>query len=205
MEEKKKNNSLLIVWIIILLIVMVIMGIYMYKINNEKQLAQEKANDLSCQVATLNDTATSLQTTINNISAQLNNVSNTIENSSTNNSTTSNTEKSQEEIVKELYLEQLKEDNEKNSEKLVDYRVDKVSILTGTEREKLIDDLYTNASSSDIFANVTYSVKPKDVNNTLWVAGNGEISGNWIINKSACVYIAKENGSYVIKSNGTGW
>ena len=35
-------------------------------------------------------------------------------------------------------------------------------------------------------ATVTYSVKPKDVKTSNWIAGNGEVSGEWIINKTSC-------------------
>lgn len=212
MDGKKNSNILLIVFIIMLAIVIVVMGYYLYKTQNDKKLAEDKVNTLNGQVTSLDNTVTSLQNTIDSISSQLGNVSNTITNSSTNSSSTTNTNtttttttsKSQEEIIKDLYLQKIKENNESNEEKLLDYRVDKVTIYTGSERDEAAQN-FNNVSSSDIFAVVTYSVKPKDVNNTLWIAGNGEANEEWITNKVSCVYAVKENGSYVIKSDGTGW
>ena len=44
-------------------------------------------------------------------------------------------------------------------------------------------------------------MKPQDVNNNNWMAGNGEIEGDWITGKVVCVCI--RNGEIV--TDGTGW
>ena len=54
-------------------------------------------------------------------------------------------------------------------------------------------------SPEDILAFVKYSVKPKDIEHTVWIAGNGEIEGEWIINKTACECL--RNGK-LVKSSG---
>lgn len=100
--------------------------------------------------------------------------------------------------VRRLFTEKLKTDNENNTEKLVDYRIDEVKILTEEERQGGMAEEYLK---TDILAYVTYSVKPKDINTTGWIAGNGQVSGDWIINKTACVCV--RDGK--IQFSGTGW
>jgi len=116
-----------------------------------------------------------------------------------------NTEKDHEKIVKDLYSNRLKEKNNYNEEKFKEFRIDSVKIIEGTDKINLINDLYPEAKNTDIFAIVTYSIKPSNINNTAWIAGNGKIEGEWINSKSACVYITEENGVYTIKGDGTSW
>ena len=111
----------------------------------------------------------------------------------------------QEKIVKDLYSNRLKEKNNYNEEKFKEFRIDSVKIIEGTDKINLINDLYPEAKNTDIFAIVTYSIKPSNINNTAWIAGNGKIEGEWINSKSACVYITEENGVYTIKGDGTSW
>lgn len=96
----------------------------------------------------------------------------------------------EKEIVQRLYLEKLKETY------FGECRIDNIKITKLNNVQKL----YPNATSEAIFAFVTYSVKDKDA-----IAGNGHVSGNWVIDKSACVYVDKDNGEYKIISSGTGW
>lgn len=100
--------------------------------------------------------------------------------------------------VRKLFLAKLKNDNEKNTEKLVEYRVDEVKVLSDEEKKGLVGNDYL---ITDTLAYVTYSVKPKDIKNTGWIAGNGEIEGDWIKNKTACVCV--RNGK--IEFSGTSW
>ena len=93
---------------------------------------------------------------------------------------------SDEEIIRQLFLNKIKEINEKNDEKLIDYRVDKIEILSDSEKQHWIEMGY---NTTDVLADVTYSVKPENINATNWDAGNGEKSGEWIINKTACEII----------------
>lgn len=103
-----------------------------------------------------------------------------------------------EDEIKDLYLKQIKKEDSENSEKLLEYRVDEVSIVT---YDGIVDLDGEHYKDTDILAIVTYSVKPQDVNNTVWAAGNGGNDGEWIVNKSACVCI--RNGEIV--SNGINW
>ena len=68
-----------------------------------------------------------------------------------------------------------------------------------SDEEKQLLNNNGTYNKSDILAYVKYSVKPKDVNNTVWEAGNGEKEGEWIINKKACECL--RNGK-LVKSSG---
>ena len=98
---------------------------------------------------------------------------------------------------KEQFLAKLKESNNISSEKLLDYRVDEVIILSDSEKQVFNED--GRYSPKDILALVKYSVKAKDIEKTGWIAGNGEIDGEWVINKTACECL--RNGK-LVKSSG---
>lgn len=113
-----------------------------------------------------------------------NKISNTI-NQSNNKAELSTKLKEQEVIlIKEQFLAKLKEIDKISDEKLLDYRVDEVKILSDSEKQAFNEN--KEYSPEDVLAFVKYSVKPKDIEDTAWIAGNGEIEGEWIINKTAC-------------------
>lgn len=87
-------------------------------------------------------------------------------------------------LIKEQFLAKLKEIDKISDEKLLDYRVDEVKILSDSEKQVFNEN--GEYSPEDILAFVKYSVKPKNIEDTVWIAGNGEIDGEWIINKTAC-------------------
>lgn len=204
MEEKNVTKiSLSTFFLILAIIVIIVMGIVMYKLNNDKTTEIKKSTELQAQVNNLNVTVSELQEKINKVSETINsNVSNTNNiDSKSNDTQTSSSQLSTENTIKELFLAKLKAINNSNSEKLLDYRVDKVEILSNSEKESLIELGYT---SNDILAYVTYSVKPKNVNTSGWIAGNGEIEDEWITNKVACECL--RNGILVDNSGfNTGW
>ena len=99
--------------------------------------------------------------------------------------------------IKEQFIAKLKEIDNISREKLLDYRVDEVKILSESEKQAFNED--GKYSPKDILAFVKYSVKAKDIEKTVWIAGNGEIDGEWIINKTACECL--RNGK-LVKSSG---
>ena len=99
--------------------------------------------------------------------------------------------------IKEQFIAKLKESDNISREKLLDYRVDEVKILSDSEKQVFNED--GKYSPKDILAFVKYSVKAKDIEKTGWIAGNGEIDGEWIINKTACECL--RNGK-LVKSSG---
>ena len=100
-------------------------------------------------------------------------------------------EDTDENLVKDLVLDEIKLTYGGNNGKLLDYRVDKVVLLTDEQKKNLIKTIDTY-KETDILANVTYSLKPKDVNDPAWTVGNGEVKGDWVVNKSACVCVREE-------------
>ena len=99
--------------------------------------------------------------------------------------------------IKEQFIAKLKAIDNINKEKLLDYRVDEVKILSESEKQAFNEK--EEYSTEDILAFVKYSVKPKNIEDTVWIAGNGEIDGEWIINKTACECL--RNGK-LVKSSG---
>ncbi len=99
-------------------------------------------------------------------------------------------------LIKEQFLAKLKEIDKISDEKLLDYRVDEVKILSDSEKQVFNEN--GEYSPEDILAFVKYSVKPKNIEDTVWIAGNGEIDGEWIINKTACECL--RNGKLVKES-----
>lgn len=153
-------------------------------------------------------------TTNENNQIEENKVKNEIQKTEENNKENENTNiqgasKTDNEIVEELFLNYLKNMEESSGKKLKAYKIDKVNVLLGDKRKNVVDTYEGIESNSinekDIFAEVIYSVKPDDIENTEWIAGNGEKQGEWLINKMACVFIKNDNGSYKIQGNGTGW
>ena len=68
MKEKNSKVNLLKILLILAIIAIIVMGIFMYKIYNEKVVEAEKSAKLQEQVDNLRDTANSLQEKIDNIS-----------------------------------------------------------------------------------------------------------------------------------------
>ena len=101
------------------------------------------------------------------------------------------------EKIKEQFIAKLKAIDNISREKLLDYRVDEVKILSESEKQAFNEK--EEYSTEDILAFVKYSVKPKNIKDTVWIAGNGEIDGEWIINKTACECL--RNGK-LVKSSG---
>ena len=73
MEEKNTTKiSLSTFLLIIAIIAIIVMGIFIYKLNNEKNIETQKSADLQAQVSSLNSTINSLQSKINTISETVN-------------------------------------------------------------------------------------------------------------------------------------
>ena len=60
-------------------------------------------------------------------------------------------------------------------------------------------------NEGDFVVHITYNVTPEDINTSAWVAGNGEIQNNMIVNKMHFYHIGKQNGEYAIINIFTGF
>ncbi len=88
MEKKAFKISLSTFFLILAIIVIVVMGFFMFKINNDKNIEVQKSKELSVKVNELNQELSTLQGKIDSISATIN--TNT---TNVNSSTTVNNEK----------------------------------------------------------------------------------------------------------------
>lgn len=86
MEEKKgKKISLSVILLILAIIALVVMGIFMYKLNNEKNIEIKKSTELQAKVDDLNNIVSDLQGKIDKVSETLStNNSNSIQENTTN-------------------------------------------------------------------------------------------------------------------------
>ena len=93
MEEKKVTKiSLSTFFLILAIIAIIVMGIFIYKLNNDKTVEIQKSTELQAKVNSLNGTVSNLQEKINKLSETVNAGTPTQENSS-NASTTNNSNK----------------------------------------------------------------------------------------------------------------
>ena len=97
MEEKNKKVSISTILLILTIIAMIVMGVFMYKLYNDKKAEIEKSTELQGTIADLNSTISELQGKINSISDTINNDnSNTTSNGTQNNSNTSSNDNSKD-------------------------------------------------------------------------------------------------------------
>ncbi|MBR3697683.1 MAG: hypothetical protein IKM97_05455 [Clostridia bacterium] len=88
MEEKNVTKiSLSTFFLILAIIAIVVMGIFIYKINNDKTLEIQKSTELQAQVNSLNGTVSDLQGKINSISETISSNNSSENNVKTNNET----------------------------------------------------------------------------------------------------------------------
>ena len=114
-----------------------------------------------------------------------------------------------QEIAKKAYSKYIEEMSKSTRYEIKNYKIEKVEITSLDAIKKEFPDIesfYYNVQDKDIFAIVTYSIEPEDnMNDTYWLAGNGDIEGNWIKNKKANIYLVENNGTYTIFNVGTEW
>ena len=89
MEEKKATKiSLSTFFLILAIIAIIVMGVFIYKLYNDKTAEVQKSTELQAQVNSLNGTVSDLQGKINNISETINSNTNIVD---TQNSKSENT------------------------------------------------------------------------------------------------------------------
>lgn len=109
MEEKNVTKiSLSTFFLILAIIAIIVMGVFIYKLNNDKTAEIQKSTELQAQVNSLNGTVSDLQGKIESISNTINtNSSSNITNSTTNNNNSSNSntinKENTDKIAKELF------------------------------------------------------------------------------------------------------
>ena len=88
MEEKNKKLSISTFLLIIAIIAMIVMGVFIYKLNNDKKAEVQKSTELQGALANMNNTVSELQGKINSISETIN--TNNLNETQNNTNTSSN-------------------------------------------------------------------------------------------------------------------
>lgn len=217
-QEKKKHGKDIVIIVLVFVIALllgIIIGQFALNNNSKNSTENNKTNEVTKKDSNTSNTEKNDSNTSN--TEKTDNSANT--GTSTTKDNTSVTKKTDEEIAKELITQNILELSQKNSDqfghyidyRLKEYRIDKIYILTGNDRLNAID-IHKGANGegdsfpdTDIFAEIIYSIKPVDINNSGWIAGNGAISNGWIEQKHEMVHIVEENGTYKISDMGTSW
>lgn len=133
MEEKQPIKvNLSTILLIIALIVIAVMGYFIYKFYNDKELATDKVEELNGQVS-------NLENTIDNLQAKLDNVSNIINsnlNDTSNNTTTTSNDSNSTNTLSEKEALSILEKEFKIAEKIW---LDSASIFTANAENEIID------------------------------------------------------------------
>ena len=186
-------KKFLITVIVLLLIAVLGIGAYFVWRLNEK--IEEQNKEISTLVNEVKEKKDEHNIVGKNTTNETISSTNTTKTDTTNSVPTNTTPKTDEEKIKEAYLKKIKESYLNCS----DYRIDSVKVLSTAEKQELINSI-PEYKDAEILAIVNYSIKPQDITNYV-IAGNGEVSGEWVVNKSACV--SYKNGT--ILTDGTGW
>lgn len=168
--------------------------------NTSNQIANSTSNNM-VNGNLANSTSNSLTNNSFANSVNQNNINTNTNNANNTNSNTANNQVSPnssiEDKVKAEYLNKLKS----TYVGYTDYRIDGIRVLTETEKNSVVNNFGQGQyKATDTLAVVTYSLKPQTIEG-YQVVGNGDISGDWVVNKSACV--CYRDGEIV--SDGTGW
>lgn len=176
-EMKGKKISASVVLLIIALIVIVVMGVFMFKLFNDKKAATDEVAKLNNQVNTLQDSVNSLRGTIDNVSNAINN--------------SKNTENSKSDEVIKVIDEQNKLTVKYDFDDLKDIEEDKVlnSLkINGIEYKNKIE----TSGNSVLFANMTI----ENCNDFLLINITEYTTGANKYN----IYVFDMNGNYLWKA-----
>lgn len=100
MEDKKTTKiSLSTFFLVLAIIAIIIMGVYIYELNNDKTAEIQKSTELQAQVNNLNETVSQLQ-------GKLDSISNTLASNTSNNSSKELTEAEKQELFNKAIKEQ---------------------------------------------------------------------------------------------------
>ena len=196
MEEKNVTKiSLLRFFFILAIIIIIVMGIFIYKLYNEKIEANEKSDELQTQVNNLNETIINLQKKIDNISEAI--ISNSsIENSAMTNSSNNDAPASNDstlftdEQVKTALSNFLELRSSANCSGLIEELVRKGNLNYNSSEDISLND-----------GTVLTTIKFSDYKDAMLnYVSEDEFENNWI----STAGFKKSNTGYLIRSQGGG-
>lgn len=103
--------------------------------------------------------------------------------------------------ISQLFQDYIKELSSGEGAELEEYVIEDVNVLSDEEKREIVENFSGDYFMTDVLASVTFSVKPADKTSMFWLAGNGEESGDWVVNKSLLVTL--RDGQ--LTNIGTGW
>ncbi|MBP5204611.1 hypothetical protein J6Z48_03155, partial [bacterium] len=91
-----------------------------------------------------------------------------------------------------------------NQVDLAEYEI--MYVKLDPEEKRSSSTEFFNASKDAIFAEAKFSVRPIEMTDSQWLAGNGMQDGEWIRDNTLKFYLdLNDYNHYIIKSMGTGW
>ncbi len=98
----------------------------------------------------------------------------------------------------QVVLESSKSDQILERQRLIDYEIHNI------QSDEQLANRLQQESGLDAAAWVIYSVRPLYIRGSEWVAGNGEIDGDWVRNKQLIIGFKREAGMITLRVMGTG-
>lgn len=191
MEEKNVTKiSLSTFFLILAIIAIVAMGIFIYKLNNDKTAEIQKSTELQAQVNSLNGTVSDLQEKINKVSETVNSnssVPDTNTNNTSNNSTTSFTD----EEVKTALANYLELKAHAGCSALLECLTEKGDLNYDATKDKI-----SNKDGMHI-TNIKFADYKKAM---LKYVSENEFEKNW----TSSQYIEKNDDGYLLRPEGGG-
>ena len=89
--------------------------------------------------------------------------------------------------ISEAFQDYLKELSAQEGAELADYTIENINVLSEDEKREVVENFSGDYFMTDVLASVIFSVKPADKTSMYWLAGNGEESGDWVVNKNLLV------------------
>ncbi|MBQ9314485.1 MAG: hypothetical protein IJ220_05775 [Clostridia bacterium] len=105
------------------------------------------------------------------------------------------------EVIADLFAKYIEKASAGSGDGLAEYMITNINILSDEEKADIISNFPEDYFASDVLAVINFSVRPEDPNSMAWQAGNGELSGEWVLNKSLVVTL--RDGKLI--NIGTGW
>ena len=190
MEEKNVTKiSLSTFFLILAIIAIIVMGIFIYKLNNDKTAEVQKSTELQSQVNSLNGTVSDLQEKINKVAETVNS-SSSVPDTNTNNTSNNTTSSFTEEQVKSSLANYLELQAHAGCDALLENLTEKGNLNYDSSKDNILND-----------GTVITTIKFSDYKSAMLnYVSESEFDKNWT-NKQ---YLSENSNGYLTKFQGGG-
>ena len=190
MEEKNVTKiSLSTFFLILAIIAIIVMGVFIYKLNNDKTAEIQKSNELQAQVNTLNGTVSDLQEKINKVSETVNS-SSPVPETNTNNTSNNTTSPFTDEQVKSALANYLELQAHAGCDALLENLTEKGKLNYDSSKDNILNN-----------GTVITTIKFSDYKSAMLnYVSESEFDKNWT-NKQ---YFSANSNGYLTKVQGGG-